>query len=61
MYRSEITPYVSQLASLSDSRNGITPDMYAEHNVYRGLRDLNGKGVVTGLTEISRIKAKELD
>lgn len=33
--------------------------MYPEHNVMRGLRDINGNGVVTGLTEVSRIKAKE--
>ena len=34
--------------------------MYPEHNVMRGLRDINGNGVVTGLTEVSRIKAKEI-
>ncbi len=34
--------------------------MYAEHKVFRGLRDVTGKGVVTGLTEVSNIKAKEL-
>lgn len=33
--------------------------MYPEHHVMRGLRDMNGNGVVTGLTEVSRIKAKE--
>lgn len=33
--------------------------MYQTYNVKRGLRDLNGNGVVTGLTEISYIKAKE--
>ena len=56
---SEITPYVKQLAELSVKNNRIHPDMYKEHNVFRGLRDLNGNGVVTGLTEISNIKAKE--
>ncbi|MBP0990887.1 MAG: citrate/2-methylcitrate synthase [Oscillospiraceae bacterium] len=56
---SEIYPYIEKLAALSDSNNSITSDMYKEHNVYRGLRDLDGNGVVTGLTEISRIKAKE--
>lgn len=35
--------------------------MYIDKHVYRGLRDLNGNGVVTGLTEISRIKAKDKD
>ena len=55
---SEITPYIKKMAELSKSGNGITPPMYAEHKVNRGLRDLNGVGVVTGLTEISTITAK---
>ncbi len=57
---SEITPYISELAELSNRNNKILPEMYSEHRVFRGLRDVNGNGVVTGLTEISRIKAKEL-
>lgn len=57
---SEITPYITELAALSDKNNGIRPEMYTEHHVYRGLRDMSGNGVVTGLTEISRIKAKEI-
>jgi len=36
----------------------IETDLYSKHNVKRGLRDLDGKGVVTGLTNISTIKAK---
>jgi len=56
---SEITPYIEELASLSNSNNNIQPEMYQKHNVKRGLRDLDGNGVVTGLTEISNIKSKE--
>lgn len=56
---SEVTPYIRELAELSARNNGIVPEMYAQHKVNRGLRDINGKGVVTGLTEISHIKAKE--
>lgn len=58
---SEITPYIRKQAELSDQRNAIQPEMYAQHNVKKGLRDLDGKGVVAGLTEVSHIKAKELD
>ncbi len=57
---SEITPYIRELAALSSAGNGIKPEMYTEHKVNRGLRDLNGNGVITGLTEISKIKAKEV-
>ncbi len=56
---SEITPYIEQLAKISDSNNGIQPEMYGVYDVKRGLRDINGNGVVAGLTEVSRIKAKE--
>ena len=58
---SDITPYIHSLAEISCENNKISPSMYAENNVFRGLRDINGKGVVTGLTEISKIKAKDID
>ncbi len=58
---SEITPYISELAELSNKNNQILPGMYVEHHVNRGLRDMNGNGIVTGLTEVSQIKAKDID
>ena len=33
----------------------IDPNLYTEYDVKRGLRDSNGKGVLTGLTEISDV------
>lgn len=33
----------------------IDPNLYDEYDVKRGLRDANGKGVLTGLTEISDV------
>ena len=59
MNYSEITPYIEKLAHLSNANNHIRPEMYAEYHVNRGLRDMNGNGVVTGLTEISTINAKK--
>lgn len=61
MNYSEVTPYIRELAELSDSNNHIVPEMYAKYDVKRGLRDINGNGVVAGLTEVSRIKAKDKD
>ncbi len=61
MNYSEITPYIRDLAYLSDTNNHIIPEMYVQNDVKRGLRDINGNGVVAGLTEISKIKAKEKD
>ena len=56
----ELTPDILELSSLCESRCVIEPSLYAEHKVNRGLRDLNGNGVLTGLTEISEIYAKKL-
>ncbi len=61
MNYSEITPYIRKMAELSSENNGIRPQMYAENQVFRGLRDLNGRGVVTGLTEVSDVRAKKLN
>lgn len=33
----------------------IDPELYTKFDVKRGLRDINGKGVLTGLTEISDV------
>lgn len=56
---SAITPQIRHLAELSVKNNHIKPDMYVKNNVKRGLRDQDGNGVVTGLTEISTILSKE--
>ncbi len=41
---------------LKSMNNGtIDPALYVEYDVKRGLRDSNGKGVLTGLTEISDV------
>ena len=38
----------------------IDPNVYVEYNVKRGLRDSAGKGVLTGLTEISDVNGYNL-
>ncbi|MBR5472524.1 MAG: citrate/2-methylcitrate synthase [Clostridia bacterium] len=58
---SEITPYIEKLAEKSCNNNNIQYDMYMKHNVKRGLRDLDGKGVVSGLTEVSCINSRKID
>ncbi|MDD6062262.1 MAG: citrate/2-methylcitrate synthase, partial [Oscillospiraceae bacterium] len=56
---SVITPQIQRLADLCSADCRIDPSLYVELGVNRGLRDLNGNGVLTGLTEISEITAKE--
>ena len=56
----DITPEIEALAAMSLATNSIDPEDYIRYDVKRGLRDLNGKGVVAGLTEISDIVAKKI-
>ncbi len=52
---SEIKPEIRKLADLCAESSRIDPELYTKYDVKRGLRDLNGKGVLTGLTKISEI------
>lgn len=52
---SEMPDSVRRLAELCVKNDKIAPELYAKYDVKRGLRDLQGKGVVAGLTEISEI------
>lgn len=52
----EITPEIANLAGKCTSHT-IDPELYTKYSVKRGLRDLSGQGVLTGLTEIGEIKA----
>lgn len=54
-----ITPEILSYAKHCTDNCRIEPQLYIEHKVNRGLRDLNGKGVLTGLTEISEIVSKK--
>ena len=51
----EITPEIQRLSEICQVKDAIDPSLYTKYDVKRGLRDLNGKGVVAGLTEISDI------
>ncbi|MBR5614134.1 MAG: citrate/2-methylcitrate synthase [Clostridia bacterium] len=52
---SSISDKIYELSDKSIKNSSIDPTLYTVHEVKRGLRDLDGKGVVTGLTEISTI------
>lgn len=51
--------YMEQMAVLCENNDSINKNLYSEYGVKRGLRDENGQGVLTGLTNISDIKAFE--
>ncbi|MBP1546723.1 MAG: citrate/2-methylcitrate synthase [Oscillospiraceae bacterium] len=52
---SQVTPQIERLAEMCVGNGKIDPELYAKYEVKRGLRDINGKGVLAGLTEISEI------
>lgn len=57
---SDITPEMIALADKMVANSKIDPELYTKYNVKRGLRDLDGKGVLTGLTDISTITQNKL-
>ncbi len=57
---SEITPEIVRLASMAGQADMIDTELFTKYDVKRGLRDLNGKGVLAGLTSISDVRAKEI-
>ena len=56
----EITPEILHYANLCNEINHIDPENYNKYDVKRGLRDVNGKGVLVGLTDISEVCATKV-
>ncbi|MCR5510901.1 MAG: citrate/2-methylcitrate synthase [Lachnospiraceae bacterium] len=57
-----VRSYAAAKALLCREHDTISDDLFTEYGVNRGLRDLNGKGVLTGLTNISEIISfKDID
>ena len=48
---------IAALSKMAAKSDVINPRLYEKYDVKRGLRDVNGNGVVCGLTEISEIIA----
>jgi len=57
---SKITPEIEKLASLTEKASYVNPELYTEYGVKRGLRDLNGKGVLVGITNISEVNSQRV-
>lgn len=55
----EITPEIEVLTRTLEKNSVIDRELYDLYKVNRGLRDLNGNGVLTGLTEISEVNGRD--
>ena len=49
--------WIRRMASVCEESSTIDSTLFSKYEVKRGLRDLNGQGVLTGLTEISEIRS----
>lgn len=52
--------YAKRQEEICRKNDNIAPRLYEEYGVNRGLRDENGNGVLTGLTNISKIKSSQI-
>ena len=57
---SAVTPEFERLAKLCESHDMIDPELYTKYQVKRGLRDLDGKGVLTGATFSTKIEQVDI-
>lgn len=57
---SMMTPQIEELASICMAHGQIPTGLYDSYHVLQGLRDVNGKGVLAGLTDISTITSKKI-
>lgn len=53
----EITPAIMALKEQWEEENYIDPQLYADYKVKRGLRNEDGRGVLTGLTRVAEIQS----
>ncbi|AFM39320.1 citrate synthase [Desulfosporosinus acidiphilus SJ4] len=52
---------LADLSKVSEKNSFINPELYSKYQVKRGLRDLDGRGVLVGLTEIGEVHSYILD
>ncbi len=53
--------WLEPLTQLASQCSVIDPELYTRYEVKRGLRDISGKGVMAGLTEIGEVHAYIID
>lgn len=52
---------IEKLGDIVEKNDRIDPELYKKYNVKRGLRDIDGTGVLVGLTEIGDVRAYIFD
>ena len=57
----EVQKHIARYSEFVSASDKIDSELYAKYEVKRGLRDISGKGVLAGLTEISAIRGYIMD
>ena len=56
----KVTGKIEELTNICREHSTLDLSLYGKYDVKRGLRDLNGRGVLAGLTQISNVQATEM-
>ena len=56
-FNTKVTPEIEKLTQICKDHTTIDLSLYGKYDVKRGLRDINGKGVLAGLTQVSNVQA----
>ena len=56
----KVTPEIENLTEVCKEHSSLDMSLYQKYDVKRGLRDINGKGVLAGLTQISNVCATKV-
>ena len=59
-FKTKVTPEIENLTEVCKEHTSLDLSLYAKYDVKRGLRDINGKGVLAGLTQVSNVKATKI-
>ena len=59
-FNTKVTPEIERLTGICTQHSSMDVSLYGKYDVKRGLRDINGKGVLAGLTQVSNVKATKI-
>ena len=59
-FKTKVTPEIENLTDICKEHTSLDLSLYGKYDVKRGLRDINGKGVLAGLTQVSNVKATKI-
>lgn len=59
-FNMKVTPEIERLTEVCKEHSSFDLSLYGKYDVKRGLRDINGKGVLAGLTQVSNVQATKI-